>query len=115
MERKTHKVLGYEVDLLTFDDAVKVILESIKEKKGMQPKEQCERNINGHVILSKYKGIGRKRFKIGQYIIEIMTYPVIKRISDKPTSQVHQHDSYHEHCPQNDCEMQQAHNVFFKI
>ncbi len=36
MERKTHKVLGYDVDLLTFDEAVKVILERIKEKKGMQ-------------------------------------------------------------------------------
>ncbi len=36
MERKTHKVLGYDVDILTFDEAVKVILERIKEKKGMQ-------------------------------------------------------------------------------
>ncbi len=36
MERKTHKVLGYDVDLLTFDEAVKVILERIKEKNGMQ-------------------------------------------------------------------------------
>ena len=36
MERKTHKVLGYDVDLLTFDEAVKVILERIKEMNGMQ-------------------------------------------------------------------------------
>ncbi len=36
MKRKTHKVLGYDVDLLTFDEAVKQVLENIKNKQGMQ-------------------------------------------------------------------------------
>ena len=36
MERKSHKVLGYDVDLLTFDEAVKQVLENIKNKQGMQ-------------------------------------------------------------------------------
>jgi len=36
MERKTHKVLGYNVDLLTFDEAVKFVLQKIEKKEGMQ-------------------------------------------------------------------------------
>lgn len=36
MERKTHKVLGYDVDLLTFEEAIKVVLKRIEEKQGMQ-------------------------------------------------------------------------------
>ena len=35
MDRKTHKVLGYDVDLLTFNEAVNTILEQIKEQQGM--------------------------------------------------------------------------------
>ena len=36
MERKTNKVLGYNVDLLTFDEAVKFVLEKIDKKQGIQ-------------------------------------------------------------------------------
>ncbi len=36
MERKTHKVLGYNVDLLTFDEAVEVIIDKIKNNEGTQ-------------------------------------------------------------------------------
>lgn len=36
MERKTRKVLGYDVDLLTFDEAVKFVCEKLEKSEGMQ-------------------------------------------------------------------------------
>ena len=36
MERKTKKVLGYDVDLLSFDEAVDNVLSEMAENKGMQ-------------------------------------------------------------------------------
>lgn len=36
MERKTRKVLGYNVDLLTFDEAVKLVSENLENSIGMQ-------------------------------------------------------------------------------
>ncbi len=36
MERITKKVLGYNVDILTFDDAITKVIESIKNSEGMQ-------------------------------------------------------------------------------
>ena len=36
MERKTRKVLGYDVDLLTFDDAVKLVCDKLEKSEGMQ-------------------------------------------------------------------------------
>ncbi|MCD7879104.1 MAG: WecB/TagA/CpsF family glycosyltransferase [Candidatus Gastranaerophilales bacterium] len=35
MERTTKKVLGYEVDLITFKDSISLIIESIKSKRSM--------------------------------------------------------------------------------
>lgn len=36
MERKTRKVLGYDVDLLTFEEAVKFVCEKLEKSEGMQ-------------------------------------------------------------------------------
>ncbi len=36
MERKTHKVLGYNVDLLTFNEAVEFVFDKIEKNEGMQ-------------------------------------------------------------------------------
>lgn len=36
MERITHKVLGYDVDLLSFDNAIKLVLEKMHKSEGMQ-------------------------------------------------------------------------------
>ena len=36
MERKTHKVFGYDVDLLTFDDAIRFVLKKMENNEGIQ-------------------------------------------------------------------------------
>lgn len=36
MDRKTEKVLGYNVDLMSFDDAIRFLIEKIKNKEGTQ-------------------------------------------------------------------------------
>ena len=36
MDRNLHKVLGYNIDLLTFEKAINCVLENIKNNKGMQ-------------------------------------------------------------------------------
>ncbi len=58
MERNTNKVLGYDVDLLSFDEALDIVTENMQNAKGMQivtinPEmiELAQKNMQFSVIL----------------------------------------------------------------